>query len=254
MNKTRLYRIAEQNILITSIHDRVHEYCKEYLAEDDVPLEKCLRVCTSQADIEYEREQSAREDQTEGRKVREWSDDYLEELAVYRSIAEQMPDHNTFLLHGSAVCVDGEAYLFTGRSGIGKSTHVRLWQELLGGRLTVINDDKPLVRLKENQAVIYGTPYNGKHRSGNNISAPLKAICMLGQAEHNHIEQISKKDAFPLLLQQSYRSANPETMPKIILLVSRLADLVQFWKLDCNMDISAARLSFNTMSGIDIGE
>ena len=38
----------------------------------------------------------------------------------------RMPVYDTFLFHGSAIAVDGAAYIFTAKSGTGKSTHARL--------------------------------------------------------------------------------------------------------------------------------
>ena len=49
----------------------------------------------------------------------------LEEQWFYRQIAERLPEYGAMLFHGSAVAVDGAAYLFTAPSGIGKSTHTR---------------------------------------------------------------------------------------------------------------------------------
>ena len=252
MKKTGIYRIAEQNIRITSIYNNVHEYCREYRMNAEDAEDVSIQVDIVQEDIERERLLSKQEAVRERQPAHRWSDAYLEELAVYRSIAEQMPKYDTFLIHGSAVSVDGKAYLFTAKSGTGKSTHVRLWQELLGDRAVVINDDKPLVRITENHAVIYGTPYNGKHRSGSNISVPLKAICLLHQSEQNHIRPMIHKDAFPILLQQSYRSDNPETMSRIVSLLTKLTALVSFWEMDCNMDINAARVAFEAMSGSEL--
>lgn len=248
MSQTNIYRIAEHNISITSHYDQVHKYCKDYLINDDLSDDLCIQIITSQEDIDIERQRSEQEDILEGKPIHKWSDAYLEEMAVYRILAEKMPEYNTFLVHGSAVSVGGEAYLFTAKSGVGKSTHVRLWQDLFKEMALVVNDDKPLIRIEEDKAVIYGTPYNGKHGSGNNISAPLKAICFLGRAEDNYIEQIPKKDAFPLLLQQVYRSEDPEVMGKIIELVAKLTGFVNFWKMGCNMDISAARMAYTAMS------
>ena len=84
-------------------------------------------------------------------------DDYLETLAVCRKIAERMPEYDTFLFHGSCIAVDGVGYLFTAKSGTGKSTHTRLWRELLDNRATMVNDDKPLIRIADDGLVIYGT-------------------------------------------------------------------------------------------------
>ena len=66
---------------------------------------------------------------------------YLETLAVYRKLCERALDRGRLLLHGSAFAYRGEGVLFTAPSGTGKSTHARLWREVYGDRVTVINDD-----------------------------------------------------------------------------------------------------------------
>ena len=75
----RVYRMAERNIGIESLSERVHTRCAAYRTEG----EPDFVVETTSADIDFERVQSAREDQLEGRQPRPWSDEYLEELAVY---------------------------------------------------------------------------------------------------------------------------------------------------------------------------
>ena len=67
---------------------------------------------------------------------------YLEFLCIHDSLAAQLPAHHRFLMHGAAIAFDGAAYLFTAPSGTGKTTHVRLWRQYLGSRVTVVNGDK----------------------------------------------------------------------------------------------------------------
>ena len=171
---TRKYKIADKVVEVNSIYDEVHEYCSDY--QTDEPAD--YSVTTTQADIDFERQKSAREHEIECIPIRHFSDSYLEELAVYRKIAEKMPEYDTFLFHGSVVAVDGVGYLFTAKSGTGKSTHTRLWRELLGSRAVMVNDDKPLICVSNDEITVFGTPYNGKHRLGSNIAVPLKAICI----------------------------------------------------------------------------
>lgn len=227
-----------------------------------------ISVSISQADIEFERKKSILEDQAAGRSIRQFYDPYLETLAVYRQIAEKMPAFDTFLIHGSSVAVDGVAYLFIAKSGTGKSTHTRLWRELLGSRAVMINDDKPLVRLVNLESpnileaseisetsgastdsipMIYGTPWSGKHNLNTNTAAPLRAICILERGKENSIEKLSKKEAFSSLVRQIYRPANSEAMLKTLVLIDRLN--VDYYRLACNMDIEVARLSYGVMSG-----
>ena len=111
----------------------------------------------------------------------------------------------------------------------------------------MVNDDKPLIRVTEDEAIVYGTPWDGKHRLSSNIAVPLKAICILERAEENHIVPITKSEALPMLIQQAYRPADPVALAKTLTLIDRLN--VSFYRLSCNMDISAAVLSYNTMKG-----
>ena len=179
----------------------------------------------------------------------QYSDAYLETLAVYRKIAEVMPSWDTLLIHGSAVCADGAGYLFTAKSGTGKSTHAGLWRKLLKERVQMINDDKPLLHIGKDAVTVYGTPWNGKHHLGGNISAPLKSICFLEQAADNHIVKLAKAEAYPLLLQQVYRPAEREMLMKTLQLLDILQERVSFYRLSCNMELSAAELSYSVMSG-----
>jgi len=239
---TRKYKIADKVVEVNSIYDEVHKYCADYQTDENVDYS----VTTTQADIDFEREKSAREDEIEGIPTRHFSDSYLEGLAVYRKIAEQMIDFDTVLFHGSVVAVDGIGYLFTAKSGTGKSTHTRLWREYFGERAVMVNDDKPLLHIADT-VTAYGTPYNGKHRLGSNISVPLKAICILTRDTDNHIEPITRNQAYTMLLQQVYRPADMLKMAKTLELVDRLADNVKLYKLGCNMDISAAQVAFEGM-------
>lgn len=242
---TNKYLIAEKVIEVTSLYNSVHDYCKDYLSDGSPDL----IVKITQADIDFERKKSAREDIAEGREVRNFSDDYLEELAVYRKIADHMPEYDTILFHGSIIAVDGQGYLFTARSGTGKSTHTRLWRELLGEKAVMVNDDKPLLRITENGVIAYGTPYNGKHRLGCNISVPLKGLCILTRADKNSICRISKSEAYSMLMQQVYRPADPLSMKKTLCLIDKLAAVTPLYRLGCNMDIEAAEVSYNGMKG-----
>lgn len=239
---TRKYKIADKVVEVTSIYAEVHEYCADYLMDEPADYS----VTTTQADIDFERGKSAREDEVEGIPIRHFSDSYLEELAVYRKIAEKMLDFDTVLFHGSVVAVGDVGYLFTAKSGTGKSTHTRLWREYFGERAVMVNDDKPLLHIADT-VTAYGTPYNGKHRLGTNISVPLKAICILTRSADNHIEAITREQAYTMLLQQVYRPADMLKMAKTLDLVDRLADSMKLYKLGCNMDISAAQVAYEGM-------
>ena len=239
------YQFANVGVSIDSLHEDVHRLCEDY--RSDSPVELC--VCTKQEDIDYEREKSEVADAAAGRSVRQFSDGYLETLAVYRKIAEAMPARDTILMHGSCVAVDGKAYLFCAPSGTGKSTHVSLWRELLGGRAVVVNDDKPLVYTGEGGATAFGTPWDGKHRLSVNAAFPLRAICMIDRADKNSIERVQPAEIYPMFMRQVYRPSGPTALVCTLRLMDCLMSTVDLWWLHCNKDIEAARVSYTAMVG-----
>ena len=243
---TETYRIADIAVRIESLHKRVHRLCEAYRENDASPV-FCVRI--TEADLALERELSERNREKDERPSSGNSDSYLEELAVYRKIAEKMPSFDTVLMHGSCIAMDGEGYLFAAKSGTGKSTHARLWRERFGDRVIMINDDKPLIRVSENGPVVFGTPWAGKHHLNTNTSVPLKAICFLERAEQNAAHRITFAEAYPMLLQQIYRPADSAAMKKTLALIDRLGASVDLWRLECNMEPEAAQAAYNAMKG-----
>lgn len=241
---TGIYKLAGQVIQISSVYEEVHIMCSTYRADPD-DANPVFEVNVTQTDIDREREKNKKEDAFEGLPIMDYSDSYLETLAVYRKIAEKLPFYDCFLFHGSVVAVKGAGYLFTAKSGTGKSTHTRLWRELLGEAAVMINDDKPLLCVKEEESFVYGTPWNGKHHLSCNAYVLLKAICILERAEENQIREITKTRALPMLLQQAYRPADPNSLVKTLQLIDRLN--VKYYYMGCNMDISAAKLAYQMM-------
>lgn len=261
-------RLAGQLFTICPVCDYIREYCKDYIVADvtgqsgiddgdteytssgvgDITTESVTRIRITQSDIDFEREKSAREDIKEGIPIRHFSDAYLETLAVYRKIADHLLSCDTLLFHGSVIAVDGIGYLFTAKSGTGKSTHTRLWREYFGERAVMVNDDKPLLRITDSGVTAYGTPWDGKHRLSTNIAVPLKGICILTRDITNHIEQAESHAAYPLIVQQTNRSLSSDGMKQTLSLIDRMLNVVSVYRLGCNMDIEAARVAYEGMN------
>lgn len=237
------YRLAGHRVRIVSCYPQVHELCREYRAEGQA--EYCVE--TTPEDIAFERDRSAREDLVEGRPLREYGDGYLETLAVYRKLTLALLPENILLVHGSVVAVDGEGYLFTAKSGTGKSTHTRLWMEVFGPRAVMVNGDKPLLHIGASGVTVYGTPWDGKEHLSRNMSCPLKAVCILARGEDNRIWPVSKKEALPMLLQQCNRPREPAALAKTLALTDRLGSLVPIYRLECNMSPEAAVVAYEGM-------
>ncbi len=165
---------------------------------------------------------------------------FLENNAIHALLAESLVAYDVLLMHGSALCMDGEAYVFTARSGTGKSTHARLWREAFGDRVWMINDDKPLLRILPDEVRVYGTPWAGKHRLSRNAYAPLRAIILLDRATENSMSVLSGAEAFQTLLSSAYASVHPATSLRIMTIERTVANSADFYHLCCTPDISSA--------------
>lgn len=237
-------KLANKYVDINAMFDTTKLFCKDYISEGEADF----YIEIAPEDIEFERKQNKKIDEKEGNPEREHPDAYLELIALQRKVTEALFERDILLFHGSVIAVDGVAYLFTATSGTGKSTHTRLWREMLGNRAVMVNDDKPFISMRGDEIIVHGSPWNGKHKLGENISVPLRAICILERGETNEIAPISASSALKMLLQQSSRPQNVALIPKYMELLDSISRGVAFYRLKCNMDPEAARVSFEGMS------
>lgn len=175
--------------------------------------------------------------------------DECEYMHMGSDFYSKLIDFDGMMLHASAVVVDGKAYLFSAHSGTGKSTHTSLWLKLFGERAYIINDDKPAIRMVDGKFYVYGTPFSGKHDISRNTKAELGGICFIERAEQNSISKMDMNEVIYNMLTQTLRHFPKERMDKMLELLDKLLRNVGVHKLCCNMDISAAKLSYETMSG-----
>ena len=231
-----IVELAGVPILMRSCSEINKERMQEYLT-DKVPL---TVVEPTDEDIESAQKDFDRLAQVQNLPVEMYSRVGLEYFVMHLQVADKLLPFDVLLLHGSAICMDGEVYIFIAPSGTGKSTHTRLWREQFGDRCYMINDDKPLIRFEGDDIRVYGTPWAGKHNLGRNISAPLKAIIQLRRGSENHIERVAKDKAFYSIMKQGYFPSGNAERSKTLKLQKKLAEQVEFYELTCNMEPEAA--------------
>ena len=179
------------------------------------------------------------------------SDGYLELLAFIRSFCSYAALRNTILFHSTVVTYKGDAYVFAAPSGVGKTTHAKLWMDLLGDKARILNGDKPFIRVlgKEDIPVVFGSPLKGKEGYGYNGSMPLKGICFISRGTENEIEKISHDEALKLAYRQLFLPEDNKSATNSMNVLISIVNNVPTYKLKCTKDIEAAKLSFETMTG-----
>ena len=236
--------IAGVAMQIHALHESSRRYCRKYLTD----CQPEFSIAITAEDLILEREKTEQTDRAEGNPVRQVTDARLEITAIQRKIAQKLVEYDTVLFHGSVIAVDGVAYLFTAKSGTGKSTHTRLWREMFGQRAVMVNDDKPFLRVSDQGILACGSPWNGKHHLGNNMQVPLKGICLLERGAENQIAPMDAQKALAVLLQQSNRPAGAKMLAKYLELMDQIVASVPIYRLRCNMEPEAAAVAYQGMA------
>lgn len=230
-------KIADLIIEIHNKYDFVEKQCADYITDNLVEAD--FSVSASETDIEQEKSVA----------MGSFSDGYLESVCIYRNISYQLPKFNAFVFHAALVSVDNQAYAFTAKSGVGKSTHIRLWKELFGEKAQIVNGDKPILRIINDKVFAYGTPWCGKEGYNINTSVPLKAICFIERGEVDEIDVFDKSLAARRIIHQIVIPKTSEATALTLSLLDFTLKNTDVWKLKCTIDINAAKLSYNAMKG-----
>lgn len=221
----------------------IRRFCRDYITGEE-PL---FTVESTEEDIAKERAATVAATGRENLNER-----MIERMWIYRMIAERLPAYDIFLIHASAAALDGRGVLFIGPSGAGKTTQTMLWQSVFGERLTVINDDKPLVHMTADGPVICGTPWSGKENLHTNTSVPLRAIIRLEQGKQNHIRLLPKNEAWDLLMNQVFRSRDAAVMKRTLALLDELITRTPVYTLTCTKDENAVQTAYEAIKN-DLG-
>ena len=224
-------KIANAVLLINAFNESTKRYCAGFLTDE----EPDYIITMTEEDLKNESSNAI--------------DGHVyvnEEIsALYRKIADLLVEDNVIVFHSSAVSIDNNGFLITARSGVGKSTHTKLLSEYIGDSFKYINDDKPLLKVEDNNVTIYSSPWNGKERRGNNISAPLRAIIFLNRGETNSLRKIkNKEEIYIRMLSQIYLPKEKSKREKALKIADLLLKNVNFYEINVNKDLESAKMTY----------
>lgn len=163
-------------------------------------------------------------------------------LAVY----SRLTYYKTVLVHGALIDVPGYGgILFTGRSGVGKTTQAELWNQYAGA--DIINGDRVFLAVQEGDedaVYAYGSPWCGSSPYCVNRRTPLRAVIDLNREEKKYISPLGDFEALAA------------SMPSVIMPVwdVRLTEMVMdtldaalprvpFYHMSCTKDASAVEMA-----------
>lgn len=152
------------------------------------------------------------------------------------------------VLHSAYIVTSaGKAILFSGPSGVGKSTQAALWERCAGAR--VVNGDRALVDVGKKTA--NGIFYSGTSGISENVTAPVRAIVLLGQGSENRVFVPSPQAAFAAVLSQcAYYEWDARSAEQMTECVARLVSDVPVLRMDCLPDATAVEALRGKLGGI----
>ena len=165
---------------------------------------------------------------------------------LYTSFVDALIRHAVFHLHSSFVLYKGRALVFTGPSGIGKTTQAELWRDFQGAE--IINGDACLLRELEDGWHAFGTPVHGSSPYCENKDAPLAALVALEQGPENRLERLDSFAALTACLPEFYRpQMDPATQDIFWGAVDSLFRKTPVYRLVCRPDRDATELVKRTV-------
>lgn len=145
------------------------------------------------------------------------------------------------VLHSASLLYKNKAYLFSGPSGTGKSTHTRLWQETFGTPL--LNGDLNLLSFSENTPVVHGIPWCGTSGISTTSSHPLGGIVFLKQDASDFVEELTPDvQILSLTNRMITPSWTPALFEKNLFFAEKLAPLTSLCRLHCTPTNHAAKV------------
>ena len=227
-------RLADLNILIHARHKYVVRQCENYLTPEPLTEETADLVVEAVAE-ELEAEKAKNPSNMPA--------GYIESICIYRVICRKLPLLGAMLLHSAVISDGGHGYAFTANSGVGKTTHIKIWQQAFGDEVSIVNGDKPIIRKKDGKWYAYGTPWCGKEGWNINTAVPLAAICFLRRGEKNTIAPLKAETAIGDIMPQLLIPDDAAALMATLDLLDGVLTDVPLYELHCTISEEAARIA-----------
>lgn len=157
------------------------------------------------------------------------------------ALEELLLRHGAMILHSSFISTRYGGVLFSGPSGIGKSTQADLWVKHRDAQL--INGDRTIIRKNEHGWQAYGSPYAGSSKCFVNKSENIRMIVMLEQNVRCEIRKLPLIDAFVKCYSgMIVNTWNTEYVMSISELTQKLIQEIPVYLLSATADVNSVEL------------
>lgn len=153
---------------------------------------------------------------------------------------------DAIVFHGVIVEYNGVGFIISADSGVGKTTHARLWRDTKNA--LIINGDRAVCKKENGEWYIYGSPWSGTSGECINRKVPLKSIVMLEQYPTNEVEKLDSYTSNLKLMERAFVPYwDSNCVNKALDTISLLVDEVDIFKLKCNVSEDAVDVLYNAI-------
>lgn len=222
------YRIADLVVEMQPKYEKQKLLSQDYACSESAPSDIVINI----ADDFFEEKKANNPHLT-------YSD--IENIWTCFTFQKQIIDFDGLVIHASAIAIKDKAILFSGKKGVGKTTHAKLWQKAFQN-VKILNDDKPPVRCLEEGIFVYGSPWCGNSIENVNDKVKLGAIVFLEQADKNQMDLIEvESQKVYMILKNTFRPKESIKMQKLLTSVEKIAVNVPVYRLRCTADMAAVQ-------------
>ncbi len=175
---------------------------------------------------------------------------FLEFQSLMIATGNLLLENNRAIFHGAALLWKEKAWIITAPSGIGKTTQLKLWRNILKNNLKIINGDKPVLEYRNDETIwVYSSPWRGKEKYGiRDLCAPLGGIILLEQGKENQIIRVTSKEAaLSLFVEFVSYPENSNQISHQGIILDKLLGTTPVWKLINLGDEDSANLTISTI-------
>lgn len=143
-----------------------------------------------------------------------------------------------YAIHSASILYQDKAWLFSGHSGMGKSTHTALWHEQI--HTPYLNGDLNLIGEEDGKLKVYGMPWCGTSGIYTTKTQDLGGIVLLGRDSRDHLEELGVAEKIVRVMQRMISPAwTKEQMEVNLEFAERIAAKSQVYYLKCTKNPSA---------------
>jgi len=111
-----------------------------------------------------------------------------------------LAQNNGAIVHAAGMRIGNKGLLFPGPSRAGKSTLTRQFTGCKDAEVSLLSDDRIIIRKIDGDFCAFGTPWPGEEGIARNKAMPLSAILFLSHGEKNSLKKLKQPDILEKLL------------------------------------------------------